>query len=106
MQNNPTAIILALEYHVADDWYGRNYRVVLTLDNIVGFNTVAEAKKYRGAFVKYFNKNQGKTNKIKMKVADVEIGELGTFLTYKYNSFGPSYSCTNLYRTINDIEKV
>ena len=104
--NNPTAIILALEYHVADNWYGKNYRVVLSPDGIVGFSTIAEAKKYRGAFVKYFNKNQGKTNKIKMKAADVNIGKLENFLTYKYYGAGPSYSCTNLYRTINDIEKV
>jgi hypothetical protein len=104
MQNNPTAIILALKYHVDDNWYGQNYRVVLSPDGIVGFNTITEAKKYRGAFVKYFNKNQGKTNKIKMKVADVKIGELGTFPTYIYCSAGPSYSCTNLYRTLNDIK--
>jgi hypothetical protein len=104
--NNPNALVLTHTYHVADNWYGKNYRMVLSTDAQNGFANITEAKKYRGAFVKYFNTNVASKSKgiDKIKVADIVIGTLDSFVTYRYCGAGPSYSVSNFYRTLDNLK--
>jgi hypothetical protein len=83
MANN---ITLAIKWHVQDNWYGKNYRMILN-----GFKNKTEARKQASMFKKFVCKTQ----ELKSKDISVEIDKLENLETFVYASNGPSWSCSN-----------
>jgi hypothetical protein len=97
--------ILYGEIYHKDDWYGKNYRVVLMLDKDKFFKFKKHAKNFQSLFKKYckkyfesfkdkYNENISITYKIKQR-EDVK--------TYEYCGAGPSYHCIEEIITVRDL---
>lgn len=93
--------VLAIEWYVADNWYGNNYRMVLNKSENEEFKNAKEAKPYRALLAKYINEKRNQ----KVTAARAKFGKLSNFKTYQYCSMGPSYSCTNSYVTVAQLEE-
>lgn len=92
--------VLTFFQYIKDDWYGTRYRVVLIKDDHTGFENKKESKLYSSMFASYIKYK----HKWDATLKQLEFNKLGSFITYEYNSFGPSYYCTNIYVTISEIE--
>lgn len=79
---------IALQWYVPDNWYGNNYRVILSQE----FKNKTEAKKYCGLLCKYAKEKY----KQKLKVDDVLFSE--NFIDHLYYN---TYSVT-----IKKLEKI
>jgi hypothetical protein len=86
-------LVIALETHTDDGWYGRNHRYIYSGPEGLGFNNKTEANKYKSKLKKFVKGKLSSRTKIN---GDVRVGFLCNFPTYIYCSFGPSYSCTNI----------
>jgi len=93
--------VLAIEWHVKDNWYGQNYRMVLSKSETEEFKNAKEAKPYRSLLAKYINDKR----RLKLTAKRATFGKLLSFQTYIYCSMGPSYACTNLHITVAEIEQ-
>jgi hypothetical protein len=92
--------VLAIEWHVKDNWYGQNYRMVLSKSETEEFKNAKEAKPYRSLLAKYINDK----HRLKLTAKRATFGKLLSFQTYIYCSMGPSYSCSNSYITVAELE--
>jgi hypothetical protein len=92
--------VLVIEWHVKDNWYGQNYRMVLSKSETEEFKNAKEAKPYRSLLAKFIN------DKFKLKVTAKRsnFGKLLSFKTYIYCGAGPSYSCNNIHITVAELE--
>jgi len=45
--------VYQIEYHIPDEWYGSNVRILLTKTGEKGFENEKEAKEFRSTFLKY-----------------------------------------------------
>ena len=100
MENTPQdKNVLAIEWHVKDNWYGKNYRYVLSKSETEEFKNAKEAKAYRGLLVKLINHRHSQ----KLTAKRATFGKLLSFSTYQYYSMGPSYSCTNIPITLLEL---
>jgi len=92
--------VLAIEWHVKDNWYGQNYRMVLSKSETEEFKNAKEAKPYRSLLAKFIN------DKYRQKVTAKysTFGKLLSFKTYIYCGAGPSYSCHNYNITVAELE--
>lgn len=88
-------IKIASQWYVPDNWYGNNYRVILSQE----FKNKTEAKKYCGLLCKYVKEKY----KQKLKVDDVLFSE--NFIDYVYCSMGPSLYYNTYSVTIEELEK-
>lgn len=91
--------VLSLEWHVQDNWYGQNYRMVLLKSDIEGFKNAREAKRFRALLVQYTNVKKT----IKLNAKRVCFGLYADLKTYHYCSMGPSWSCTNIEITVDEL---
>lgn len=95
-------LILVFEWYVDDGWYGKRYRYALSKEKGIGFSKQSEAKEYKKDFLNflkyYYNNDMGKITASKFK-----IGERSSYETYRYCSFGPSYSCTQYDVTVQEL---
>jgi len=99
----PTTRVLTFEWYVPDNWYGKNYRAVLLKeDSPIHFETISEAKKYRSKFAKLI---KSKFSEAKPTAKKMIIGNYAEFETYKYYGSGPSYACTNIHFTVEQLEE-
>jgi hypothetical protein len=94
----PETKVLAAEWYVPDGWYGSNRRVVLIQGEGQGFNTVKEAMAYK-SLLKLFLKKQYNQK------LNPDFATMANCPTYKYYGSGPSYSCTNIIVTVNELEE-
>ena len=94
----PDALVLSYEWYVPDNWYGKNYRVILTPD-INGFNNAKETKQYKSWLSRYIKDKCQVTNKGITK--EMSFGPLSNKPTYIYCGAGPSYSCSNRIISVN-----
>jgi len=92
--------VLALEWHVKDNWYGQNYRMILSKSENEEFKNAKEVKPYRSLLAKYVNEKY----KQKVTAKYSTFGKLLSFETYRYCGFGPSYSCHNYFITVAELE--
>ena len=92
--------VLAIEWHVKDNWYGQNYRMVLSKSENEEFKNAKEAKPYRSLLAKFVNAKRNQ----KLNAKRTTFGKLLSFKTYMYCGAGPSYSCTNSYVTVAELE--
>ncbi len=92
--------VLAIEWHVKDNWYGQNYRMILSKSENEEFKNAKEAKPYRSLLAKFVNDK----NKTKLNAKRTEFGKLLSFETYRYCGAGPSYSCRNSFITVSELE--
>ena len=95
---SPETKVLVIEWYVSDNWYGSNKRVILTLTKETGFKTSSESRPYVSLLKKYVNENFGVKRTPVFKTIDA-------CPTYIYCGAGPSYSCTNIFVTVEDLEK-
>ncbi len=93
----PETKVLAIEWYIPDGWYGKRRRVVLTSTEDAGFRTASEAKSH-AARLKHFAKD-----KYGVKESPL-FKTIEGCPTYIYCGAGPSYSCTNIYITIADLD--
>ena len=98
----PNSLVLAFTWHIPDNWYGTNKRVVLSAFEGSGFSGMKEAKQYKTALVKYI---KAKFQNVKPSGKLLKFGEVGGFPTYIYCGAGPSYACDNYYVTVQDLER-
>lgn len=99
----PTTKVLTFTWHVENGWYGDNYRVVLLKeDSPMCFENAKEAKQYRSKLVRYIKANHSKATDVTGK--RMVFGNYAEFETYHYCSMGPSYSCTNIHITVEELE--
>lgn len=99
-------LVLAIQWHVRDDWYGKNYRIIFKGFDDNGFRTKTEAKKHlsmlkKFAFFKYGNSDIEFSKKYNI----IEIDEYKNLETYRYYSMGPSWSCTNISVDVNEFKE-
>ena len=92
--------VLALEWHVKDNWYGQNYRMILSKPENEEFKNAKETKSYRSLLAKYVNEKY----KQKVTAKHSTFGKLLSFETYRYCGAGPSYSCHNYFITVAELE--
>lgn len=92
--------VLAIEWHVPDNWYGKNYRYVLSKSETEEFKNAKEAKAYRTTLVKLINHRHS----LKLTIKRATFGKLSTYSTYRYCSAGPSYACQNIPITVLELE--
>ena len=101
MENtNQDKNVLTIEWHVKDNWYGQNYRMVLSKSETEEFKNAKEAKQYRSLLVKYIKDRRN----VKLPVSRAKFGKLSSFPTY-IHSIGPSYSCTNMNITVAELNE-
>jgi len=96
---HPTEKVLAITWHVKDNWYGKNYRLILNKDENTGFSSLKEAKSYKSLLALYVK------NKYNQKVTGkyAKFDQHDNFPTY-IHSIGPSYWCDNYYISIAQLE--
>lgn len=90
--------VLSVMWHQPDNWYGKNYRIVLRAGNELGFNTLKECKQYKSLMIQYA-KSEYKHMSAAVKnisVKNVKFSELSKLETYRYCGSGPSWACTNI----------
>lgn len=99
--------VLAITWHQIDNWYGKNYRVILIKDNETGFDTLKETKLYRSLLINYINHEWKRylTSLDKCKVTKdfSAYNILSSFETYRYCRSGPSYACSNTFITVAEL---
>ena len=104
MKLSPESKTLSITWHVSDNRYGQNYRVVLVPDETLSFASDADAKRFAAKLAKYVTHGYLKPIKYKAaKGADAEIANYGDLATYRYCSMGPSWSCQNFIVTVNEL---
>jgi hypothetical protein len=105
MKLSPDSKTLSITWHVRDDWYGQNYRVVLVPDETLSFASDADAKRFAAKLAKYVTRKYLKPIKHKATVcgADAKIANYGDLATYRYLPMGPSWSCQNFIVTVNEL---
>jgi hypothetical protein len=102
---SPESKTLSITWHVRNDWYGENCRVVLVPDETLSFASDTAAKKFAAKLAKYVTHNYLKrTGNKPAKGADAEIANYGDLPTYQYCSMGPSWSCQNFVISVNELE--
>lgn len=92
-------LVLTFDWYVADDWYGKNYRILLSEKPDVGFKTKFEAGKQKTALKNYI----AKQHKLKVKTKSMVIGERDTFKDYEYCANGPSQDWTHFNISLKDL---
>jgi len=98
----PTTKVLAFTWHVTDNWYGKNYRVVLLKeDSPICFESAKEAKSYRTKLARYIKAKHPESKATGKRMAFKNYAE---FPTYIYCGAGPSYSCSNMHITVEQLE--
>ena len=99
----PTTKVLAFTWHVSDNWYGQNYRVVLLKeDSPICFENAKEAKQYRSKLTRYIKAKYRDAKNVSGK--RMVFKNYAEFPTYTYCSMGPSYSCNNIHVTVEELE--
>lgn len=90
--------VLSVMWHQKDNWYGKNYRVVLRTDNELGFKTLKECKQYKSLMVQYAKSEyQHMSPAVKdISTKNIIFSELSKLETYRYCGSGPSWACTNI----------
>lgn len=97
----PTTRTLSFTWHVADNWYGQNYRVVLLKeDSPIDFATASEAKQYRSKLARYIKAKHPEAKATTKRMVVKNYAELPTYI----HSIGPSYSCSNIHITVEQLE--
>ena len=99
--SNELAVVAT--WYVADGWYGKRYRAILTPSKETTFSTKTEANKYRSAFRKFVNSSVAKRHEVKLKASHMSVVPVDSLKDYKYVSLGPSLSYTHLNYTTDQI---
>jgi len=94
-------LVLVATVYVADGWYGKRYRYILSGDG-EGFQTKSEARKFATRLKRLVVKNRY-VDKIKSKDILISCDELDTFIEYTHVSNGPSLSYDHRHKTIEDL---
>ena len=89
------------EWYIADNWYGRRYRVLLTETAEQGFKTKTAANKFAARLKRYAVSRQWDE---KAKVF-TQCDEHDSFKSFIYHSFGPSLSYEHTNITVAELEK-
>jgi hypothetical protein len=104
---NIDGLVLSFGWYVADDSYGKNYRLVLSKTETEGFKNKNEIYPYVSKFVKYLKTNYN-THYYKIKkpiiAKNLQVGNMSEYPNYTYVSLGPSRSEDQFFITINDLK--
>lgn len=92
-----TEKVLSIQWHIPDNWYGSNRRVVLHQEG--GFKTKGEAKKLAKRLKRYAKEVYGFNCK-----KEVTFSKFWECETYIYCGNGPSWACTNYFVTPQMLE--
>ena len=92
---------LSHTWHIPDNWYGSNKRVILEKAKGVSFDSAKEAKQYKPLLVRYIKAKYETATEIKNST--VKYGKAFELTTY-IHTIGPSYSCTNILITVEELE--
>lgn len=98
-------LLLVVQWYVADDWYGKRYRVILSIDDEQDFRTKTDAKKYTSLIKKYVRNLYSFPNKKEKITVMVKSREEDDLRDYVYCGNGPSLSYTHYNISIKDLEE-
>lgn len=90
--------VLSVMWHQPDNWYGKNYRIVLRAGNDLGFKTLKECKQYKSLMVQYAKSEyQHMSAAVKnIRTQEIRFSNMSDLETYRYCGSGPSWACTNI----------
>lgn len=97
-------IVSAIMVHIEDGWYGQNARYYYAGPEGTGFKNKTEARKSIGKLKKYV-KSKIKHNTRSSLNGPGGVGILDEMKTYIYGGIGPSWACTNIKVTIEDLSE-
>lgn len=94
-------LVLVYSWCVNDNWYGQRFRIILFKEKGKGFLTKTEIHKHKTPFKNFINKKY----EFKIKIKDLEIGDIKEFPDYTYCACGPSLSYNHREMTIQEMLK-
>ena len=95
--------VLIFAWYKSDGWYGGNHKAILKKTENTCFKNGKEAKEYAKKFKDVVNKDWANKYGFKCTASKMKVVNFDDLKTYKYNSFGPSYTCEHHTFTVENL---